>query len=136
MKTTGKTKRKSPSDRLREEKLAAFQAQISRGQEILSELSARQMELSQYELVGVTVSHRRFGEGQVVEKNQKTIRVAFGGETKQFMMPSAFYDGFLSTADVRLKEKLAQYREYEALRLHALNEIAGANREIDALCKK
>ena len=46
---------------------------------------------------GSYVSHKKFGEGEVVEVNKidKYIHVRFAGEVKKFVYPNAFYMGFL-----------------------------------------
>lgn len=45
--------------------------------------------------VGITVKHKAFGEGTVIEISNDIILVNFNGLKKQFQYPSAFEEGFL-----------------------------------------
>lgn len=53
---------------------------------------------------GSYVSHKKFGEGEVVEVNKadKYIHVRFTGDVKKFVYPDAFYMGFLMLDDSRV----------------------------------
>ncbi|MBR0249151.1 MAG: hypothetical protein IJQ70_09285 [Synergistaceae bacterium] len=58
------------------------------------------------------VYSRAFGEGNVVNIVVKYITIQFSTGEKQFMFPSAF-DGFLTTADEKLQNMIAEAKEKE-----------------------
>ena len=60
--------------------------------------SKQAFDLSSVE-VGVSVKHKSFGDGVVVEMLDGMIAVAFGAAEKKFMFPGAFESGFLTLKD-------------------------------------
>jgi hypothetical protein len=48
-------------------------------------------------VVGATVHHNKFGNGEVVELDSKHITVAFSEGEKRFLFPYVFEQGFLTT---------------------------------------
>ena len=87
-------------------------------------------------MIGVPVLHKTFGAGTVIEQEHTTITVKFQFGNKRFIMPSAFTDGFLKTADTEINRRLSQYQDMgKQIRL-AKNNISAANRSMQVLEKK
>ncbi|OWR32558.1 hypothetical protein CDO73_02845 [Saccharibacillus sp. O23] len=67
------------------------------------------------QLIGQEVEHVTYGQGQIVQNEDKRIEVNFSGETenKKFMYPDAF-EQFLSMTDAASQEKVL--KEVELLK--------------------
>ena len=70
-------------------------------------------------LIDETVTHKVFGEGQIVEQDDKTITVDFEEDVKKFVYPDAFKT-FIMLQDrdlsERLEETLTKMRAEEKIR--------------------
>ncbi|MPM69917.1 hypothetical protein SDC9_116865 [bioreactor metagenome] len=63
---------------------------------------------------GAKVTHRQFGRGEIVGRDDKTITVRFEQGDKQFLYPTAF-DGFLTFSDAAKEAAVeAQLSEIQA----------------------
>ncbi|MFD0943006.1 malate synthase [Savagea faecisuis] len=58
-------------------------------------------------LIDETVTHKVFGEGQIVEQDEKTITVNFDEDVKKFVYPDAF-KSFIMLQDRDLSERLEE----------------------------
>jgi len=66
--------------------------------------------LSQYEVLGMKVTHKKYGEGIITVQQDKHISVDFSGTVKAFLLPEAFSNHFLVS-----KEQPAVTEHYAAL---------------------
>ena len=138
-KTTGKAvqpKKKSAAEVLRERKIEAYQERIAHDKETIEAMETEQGELAATDIVGLSVTHKQFGEGRIVEKYQGTITVDFGFAKKKFVMPSAFLDGFLVTPDAETNMRLARYQETENEIKAARNDMSAASHALSSLVGK
>ncbi len=58
-------------------------------------------------IVGMKVTSVAFGEGTIIEQDEKTVAVAFQNETKRFEYPSGF-DIFLTALDANIQKTLLE----------------------------
>lgn len=129
-------KKRSAAEKLREHKLEAFRQRIDRDEETITAMEESRNNLINTDIKGLTVAHRTFGQGRIIEQNNSVITVLFGDESKRFVMPSAFIDGFLETDDAELNNGISQYRDVCARIKLAKDDISEANRSIQGLEKK
>ncbi|MGN0599405.1 MAG: hypothetical protein ACI4JK_05865 [Oscillospiraceae bacterium] len=129
-------KKRSAAEKLREHKIEAFRQRIDQDEETIAAMEKSRNDLSKTDINGITVAHRTFGQGRIIEQNASTITVQFGAESKKFMMPSAFIDGFLETDDAELNKGILRYREMCTQIKLAKDDISEVNRSIQVLEKK
>ena len=72
----------------------------------------------------------------LIEQNNSTVTVKFGAESKRFIMPSAFIDGFLKTDNEELNNSISRYRDMCMQIKLAKDDISEVNRSIQSLEKK
>lgn len=129
-------KKKSPAEILRERKILAFQQQIAHDEQTITALEERRSTLARTDVVGLSVAHKTFGAGIIVEQLPLSITVKFDFGDKRFIMPSAFVDGFLTSEDSEINNKFAQYKGFgEKIRL-AKEDMNVAARSIQRLEKR
>ncbi len=129
-------KKKSPSQILKERKIASYQERIVHDKETISALEDGRNAASKTDVVGVSVSHKTFGNGIIIEQTTSSITVKFDFGNKRFIMPSAFVDGFLTTDNIEIIEKFNQYREMGEQIKQAKEDMSTAARSIQILEKK
>lgn len=137
--TTGKaaqTQKKTAAAMLRDRKIEAYREQIQQDQKVISALEIDRNALLSTDLIGITVSHFTFGSGTVVAQEPTNITVEFSFGNKKFIMPSAFIDGFLSTADPEINSKFEQYQSIGEQIKTVKEDICLANRSITILENK
>ena len=66
-------------------------------------------------LIDETVTHKVFGEGQIVEQDDKTITVDFEEDVKKFVYPDAFKT-FIMLQDRDLSERFRRNVDQNACR--------------------
>ena len=84
----------------------------------------------------MTVAHRSFGIGTVTNREGSAITVHFSEESRRFVMPSAFIDGFLKTDDVKFNGIIGEYKAMCQKTTAAKREISEMNRSIEILNRK
>ncbi|MGN1082438.1 MAG: hypothetical protein ACI4SJ_02740 [Candidatus Avispirillum sp.] len=136
MKETAQAKKKAPSEQLRERKILLFQERIAHCEKAIAELEERRDALAATDVTGLTVSHKTFGKGTVTKQSGMTITVSFDFGEKRFIMPSAFTNGFLSTENTEIGEKLSQYPVIEGEIKRAKEDMHNASRAIQSLLKQ
>lgn len=114
MATTQTPKAKQPKNRtaaeiVKKQKLLALREQIIRDEQTITALEECRSALAKTDVVGLSVAHKTFGMGIIVEQLPLSITVKFDFGCKRFIMPSAFADGFLTTADPEIHDKFTQY---------------------------
>lgn len=129
-------KTKTAAEKLRENRIEAFRLRISHDEETIAEMDACRNELANADIKGLSVAHKIFGAGTVTEQESSAFTVNFGTQSKRFVMPSAFVDGFLSTEDEHFNGIVEKYKEMYGKTLEAKREISEMNRSIEMLEKK
>lgn len=129
-------KKKSPAQILKERKIASYQERIVHDKETISALEDGRNAAAKTDVVGVSVSHKTFGNGTITEQTNSSITVKFDSGNKRFIMPSAFVDGFLTTDNIEIIEKFYQYREMGEQIKQAKEDMNVAARSIQILEKK
>ncbi len=134
-KSTSTTKRKSPAEILREKKINAYWEKITQDEELVNLLTGEKTALVGENIIGLAVSHKQFGSGQVSGQDALTISVQFASGTRRFPIPNAFLDGFLDTEDEALNSRMVRYREICRQITETKRGIADADRAIQLLKK-
>ena len=129
-------KNKTASEKLRERKIEEFRLKISQDEEIIARTEHCGSELDNADIKGMTVAHRSFGIGTVTNREGSAITVRFGEESRRFVMPSAFIDGFLKTDDEKFNGIIGEYKAMCQKTTAAKREISEMNRSIEILNKK
>lgn len=138
-KTTSKTaqaQKKTAAAILRDRKIEAYREKIQQDQASISTLEADRNALLSANLVGAAVNHFTFGSGTVVAQESNNITVEFSFGNKKFITPSAFIDGFLSTADTKINNIFEQYQSIGEQIKVLKDSICLANRSISILQSK
>lgn len=104
-------KKKTSVDLLREKKIMELQDKITASEAAIRGMETQSTALIESNITGITVVHKQFGTGTVIEQDAAMITVEFSFGTKRFMMPSAFVDGFLETTDANVSELISKYQE-------------------------
>lgn len=136
--TTAKTqtKPKTAAEKLRENRIEEFRRKISQDEETIAQMEACSSELSGTDVTGLNVAHKTFGSGTVTERDGSAITVRFGTESRRFIMPSAFVDGFLRTEDESFNGIIGRYKDMCKKTAAAKREISEMNRSIEVLERK
>lgn len=129
-------KKKSASLLLYEKKIEACRERIRRDEETIASMEHGRGVLMEAGLVGLAVTHRAFGAGTVIGKESAAITVKFDSGEKRFMLPSAFTDGFLTTADDGVNLEIARYQDMGEQIRAARDDIRAARRSIRILESK
>lgn len=129
-------KNKTAAEKLRERKIEEFRLKISQDEEIIAQTEHCSSELDNADIKGMTVAHRSFGIGTVTNREGQAITVRFGEESRRFVMPSAFIDGFLKTDDEKFNGIIGEYKAMCQKTTAAKREISEMNRSIEILNKK
>ncbi|MCD7755346.1 MAG: hypothetical protein LUJ09_03280 [Firmicutes bacterium] len=129
-------KQKTRAEILRDNKIEAYRARIRSSEQTISSLQADQQALALTGVTGLPVTHKAFGSGAVTAQEGATITVTFPTGEKRFVMPSAFFSGFLTTEDPQTLGRLSQYRQAEEQIRSVREEIVTAERAIRILESK
>lgn len=128
--------KKTASEKLRERKIGELRLKISQDEEIIAQTEHCSSELDNAEIKGMTVAHRSFGIGTVTKREGSAITVCFGEESRRFVMPSAFIDGFLKTDDEIFNGIIGRYKDMCQKSTAARREISEMNRSVEILNRK
>lgn len=129
-------KKKTAAEILKERKILAFQERITHDEQIITESEEYLSALVRADVVGLSVAHKTFGAGVIIEQLPLSITVKFDFGDKRFIMPAAFVGGFLTTEDPEINHNLSQYQVLsERIRL-AKEDMNVAARSIQLLEKR
>ncbi len=92
--STDTAKKKTAAELLREKKINTCQAQIAQAEEQIRLMTAEKAALTGENIIGLPVTHKQFGSGQVSEQDAITVSVCFESGTRRFPVPQAFLNGF------------------------------------------
>ncbi len=133
--STDTAKKKTAAELLREKKINTCLAQIAQAEEQIRLMTAEKAALTGENIIGLPVTHKQFGSGQVSEQDAITVSVCFESGTRRFPVPQAFLNGFLATGDASMARRLARYRQIGQQIQVQEEEISAANHAIQVLKK-
>ena len=133
---TAQSKKSSPAQLLKEQRIAAYQERIAQDEEAIAKMEEEQIAAVETDVIGLAVSHKIFGHGTVIAQAHSSITVRFAFGDKRFIMPSAFVDGFLETECAEINEKFNLYRNLGEQIMTAREDMGAAARSIQILEKK
>ena len=81
----------------RQTKIESLQNELFSCEEQLESLRNEKANIKSYEVLGMLVNHKSFGEGIVSEYDGQHITIEFNDCVKTFQFPQAFYSGFLES---------------------------------------
>ncbi len=81
----------------RQTRIEALQNELQNCEEQLESLKKEKANIKPYEVLGMLVTHKSFGEGLVSEYDGKHVTIEFNTGAKAFQFPQAFYSGFLKS---------------------------------------
>ena len=81
----------------RQTRIEALQNELQSCEEQIESLRKEKANIKSYEVVGMMVTHKNFGEGLVSEYDGQHITIEFNTGAKAFQFPQAFYGGFLKS---------------------------------------
>lgn len=103
----------------RQTRIEALQNELQSGEEKLGLLKSERDGIKTYEVVGMLITHKSFGEGLATEYDGKHVSIEFEVGEKTFQVPQAFDNGFLKSEYLdfldNIKKKAEIDREIEAL---------------------
>ena len=79
----------------RQKRIEVLQAKYDELKRVKAVLDEEWKTVKNYDIVGMIVDHKKWGEGMITELDGKYITVDFDGEEKKMVMPDAFTNGFL-----------------------------------------
>ena len=120
----------------KEKKITVLQEQIAHNKERIKALEETLITIAPTDIIGLSVSHKAFGVGTVIEQTASSMTVNFNIGIKRFSVPSAFIDGFLSTDDPEINEKISMHQKIAKEISLVQQDISIANRSIVLLEKK
>lgn len=121
---------------LRNRQIQQYQQRISEEKRTIADLTTQWERACVVNVIGMPVRHKRFGPGTIIEQNTRYLTVAFDSGNKQFIMPSAFLDGFLITTDHDVNDRLCSCMSMRQKIREAKENISSANRTISVLAAK
>lgn len=105
------TKKKTVSEVLREAKIQILKENVAFAKTNLLKLEEQKQSILSFNLSGVKVCHKVFGDGEILSRDNTSISALFKAGQKRFVVPNAFTDGFLTTTDKKLSDLLSQYTD-------------------------
>ena len=81
----------------RQTRIEALQNEIKSFEEQLDLLKAEKDGIKTYEVVGMLITHKTFGDGLATEYDGKHVSIEFEVGEKTFQIPQAFDNGFLKS---------------------------------------
>ncbi|MBO6242537.1 MAG: hypothetical protein J6O61_17180 [Butyrivibrio sp.] len=115
-KPTKKTKEMLEENAKQIEELKALQTELDHE---LALLDKDEQELGEKSALELKVTHKKFGEGQVIKQDGKYIEVKFADVVKKFVLPGCFADKFLELADEDVYEYYVKANEIHKKRMNA-----------------
>ena len=91
--------KKTTAKQRNDARIEELQAELADALKELNVVLIERAELSDIAVVGLKISHKKFGEGTVVSQDGNTIIVRYGADEKKFSLPVAFSAGFLKCDD-------------------------------------
>ena len=115
-KPTKKTKEMLEENAKQIEDLKILQGELT---EEIASLDKEEKELGDKSALKMKVSHKKFGEGEVISQDGKYIEVKFVDVVKKFVVPGCFADKFLELNDESEYEYYVKSNEIHKKRMNA-----------------
>ncbi len=89
----------------------ALEVERAEHEKALEDLLKEQEKLGSPSAVGMKVSHKKFGDGEIITQDGKYVEVKFDSVTKKFVLPGAIADKFLEVNDDKVFEHYTKANE-------------------------
>ena len=122
-KPTKKTKEMLEENANKIEELKKEQVDLN---EALSELDKEEKKLGERSALKMKVSHKKFGDGQVITQDGKYIEVKFKDVVKKFVLPGCIADKFLEVDDDAIYDYYVKSNEIHKKRMNTELRIKSA----------
>ena len=122
-KPTKKTKEMLEENSKQIENLKIEQSKLS---EVLGELDDEEKAIGARSALKMKVSHKKFGNGQVVKQDGKYIEVKFKDVVKKFVLPGCIADKYLEVDDEEVYEYYVKCNENHKKRMATELKIKSA----------
>lgn len=90
-------------------------------------------EISEINIVGIKINHKKYGEGRVVSQDKSTVEISFNDVTKEFQFPTAFTKGLVSLNDETVAKYFVELYELEKQLKYYGNQIKAVERALQRL---
>ena len=110
-------------------RIESLQNELQVCEEQLASLKSEKDTLKSYEIVGMLVTHKSFGDGLAVESDGVHVTVEFDVGEKPFLLPQAFENGFLTSEYPDFLESINKNKEIDG-------EIEAVSRAIEGKKKQ
>lgn len=81
----------------RQRRIEVLQAKLDELRTVKSALDEAWKNVKNYDIVGMVVTHNKWGDGMITELDGNYLTVDFDGNEKKMVMPDAFIEGFLTS---------------------------------------
>ncbi len=115
-KPTKKTKEMLEENAKQIEELKLLQGELT---DELANLDKEENELGEKSALKLKVSHKKFGDGEVITQDGKYIEVKFADVVKKFVIPGCFADRFLELNDEAEYDYYVKSNEIHKKRMNA-----------------
>ena len=122
-KPTKKTKEMLEENANKIEELKKEQIDLN---EALNELDKEEEKLGEKSALKMKVSHKKYGDGQVITQNGKYIEVKFSDVVKKFVLPGCIADKFLEVDDDAIYDYYVKCNEIHKKRMNTELKIKSA----------
>lgn len=117
----------------RQTRIEALQNEIQSCEEQLARLKNEKERLKTYEVVGMLITHKAFGDGLASKYNGKYVTIEFDVGEKTFQVPQAFDNGFLKSEYLDFLENVKKKAEIDE-KIEALDkDIVEKKEQLKAL---
>ena len=117
----------------RQTRIEALQNEIQSCEEQLAGLKTEKEGIKTYEVVGMLITHKAFGDGLATKYNGKYVSIEFDVGEKTFQVPQAFDNGFLKSEYPDFLENIKRKAEIEE-KIEALDkDIVEKKEQLKAL---
>lgn len=120
-----KTERQKQIEKIREE--------IEQYEEQLSAAEVEKAAIRTYDIIGMVVTHKSYGEGLVTDYDGEHITVEFTNRSSSFQMPQAFETGFLQSEYPDFLSDIKKMMEVNRRIVYIRNEIEIRKDKLDTL---
>ena len=122
-KPTKKTKEMLEENANKIEELKKEQIDLN---EALNELDKEEEKLGEKSALKMKVSHKKYGDGQVITQNGKYIEVKFSDVVKKFVLPGCIADKFLEVDYDAIYDYYVKCNEIHKIRMNTELKIKSA----------
>lgn len=81
------------------------------------------MEVANYDLTGIELNHKKFGNGKIISQDGFRITIKFGNEKKKLQIPSIFVNKIVECRENYVLEKMQEINNIQKEIQHIEKEI-------------